>query len=346
MRAAVITRQGSPVTPNVELVADWPEPTPAAGEVRVQTEASALNHLDLWVGRGLPGFDFTYPRISGSDGVGIVDAVGPGVDDAWMGRRVVLNACVPQPEAAHPDRDPAAPDIRMIGEHDPGTMAASFVAPASNLVAIGDTDPVAAAAFALTHLTAWRMLATRAGLQAGQTVLITGIGGGVALALLNIARHFGATTIVTSRHRWKLERALELGADHGILDEGEDWSRAVRELTGRRGVDICADSIGKAVHLPCIKSLVRGGTFVTCGTTTGPDATTDLSRVFWNQLSIVGSTMGSMVEFRQVMSLLVRGHLHPVIDEVYDMDAVADAFGKLEGGEQFGKLVVRWSDGT
>lgn len=342
MRAIVIARQAPEVAANVEIRDDWPDLEPRPGEVLVRTEASGLNHLDLWVGRGLPGIDLSYPRISGSDGCGMVAAVGEGVDPAWIDRRVVLNAAMPVPDRQHPDVRPAPVDRIMIGEHTNGTMGEFFVAPVGNVLPIGDADPVAAAAFALAHLTAWRMLVSRAGLVSGQLVLITGIGGGVALAALNIARHFGCETVVTSRHQSKLDRAIELGADHAVLDEGADWSRAVRSLSGKRGVDICVDSIGKAVHLAGVKSLARGGTYVTCGCTTGPDATTDLARVFWNELSIVGSTMGDMDEFRQVMSLFSAGAMAPVVDSVHEVDQAADAYARIESGNQFGKVVVRW----
>lgn len=345
MRAIVIQRQGTPVTPNVALVTDHPDPAAGPGEVLVRTEAASLNHLDLWVGRGLPGLDRVFPAVSGSDGAGVVEAVGAGVDEAWIGRRVVLNAAIPRPDRLHPDVRPARPDIFMIGEHADGCLAERFVAPVQQVLPIGDADPGRAAAFALAHLTAWRMLRTRARLEPGMTVLVTGIGGGVALACLGIARHFGCRVIVTSRHQWKLDRAVELGAHDAVLDDGSDWSRTVRGLTGKRGVDICADSIGKAVHLAGIRSLARGGTYVTCGCTTGPDATTDLARVFWNQLSILGSTMGDMEEFREVMSLHLAGALEPVIDrEVAPADG-PEAFGRLEAGDQFGKLVVRWDRG-
>ncbi|TVQ55995.1 MAG: hypothetical protein EA377_02670 [Phycisphaerales bacterium] len=343
MRAITISQQGSPVAPNVAIDNDWNEPTPQPGEVLVRTEASALNHLDLWVGRGLPGIDLTYPRIGGSDGCGIVEAVGEGVDDLWIGRRVVLNAACPVPEPSHPEIAPARPDIQMIGEHTNGTMAAKFTAPAANVLDVGQTDPVHAAAFSLTHLTAWRMMKSRARVQPGQWVLITGIGGGVALAALNIARHLGCRTIVTSRHQAKLDRAKELGADHAVLDSGEDWSREVRGITGKRGVDVCVDSVGKAIHTSCIKALARGGVFVTCGVTSGFDPETDLARIFWNQLSVLGSTMGDMDEFREITALLVSGALEPVIDTVYSPDQAMQAYERLEAGEQFGKLVINWS---
>ena len=342
MRAITITAKGDPVTPNIAVVEHWPDPTPAAGEVLVRTEASALNHLDLWVGRGLPGAD-TYPRIGGSDGCGRVEAVGPGVDDAWIGRRVVLNAAVPQHDAPHPEHAPAPPHLHMLGEAGPGTHRELFTAPAANVLDVGDADPVMAAAFALSSLTAWRMLVTRAGIQAGQSVLVTGIGGGVALASLGILKWLGCHVIVTSRHQWKLDRAVELGADATLLDSGEDWSREVRALTDKRGVDVCVDSIGDAVHGSCLRALARGGVFVTCGCTTGPAPATDLARIFWNQLSVLGSTMGDMDEFRSVMALFKDGTLQPIIDSVHDVDDAASAWGRLESSDHFGKVAIRWS---
>ena len=343
MKAIVVQQRGNPVSPNVALVTDRPKPQPQSGEVLVRTEASALNSLDLWVGRGLPGLDTQYPFSSGSDGAGRVEEVGAGVDRAWIGRRILLNAAVIQDAPAHPDRFASGEDIRMIGEHSPGTMGEFFCAPAKNVLDIGDTDPIQAAAFGLTHLTAWRMLMSRAQLRAGMTILVTGIGGGVAVALLNIAKHFGCTVIVTSRHQWKLDRARELGAAHGILDDGSDWSKTVRALTGKRGVDIVADSIGKAVHSQCIKSLVRGGVFVTCGATTGGEATTDLARMFWNQLTFMGSTMGDMDEFRAVTTFLRSGEMLPIVDSIQKPHFAKKAYERLESGEQFGKVLIDWA---
>ena len=310
MKAIEITRQGTPVASNLRFNPDRPRPKLSEGSVLVRTEASGLNQLDLWVGRGVPGYEIEYPAISGSDGVGIVEEVGAGVSENWIGRRVILNAGVNIDQPLEPDTLPVPPMIQMIGEHVQGTLAEYFVAPVVNVLELGDeVDPLQAAAFGLAHLTAWRMLVTRAQLKAGSTVLVTGIGGGVAQALLGIANLFSCRTIVTSRTQDKLDRALELGADEAVLDEGSNFSRQVRALTAKRGVDICADSIGEAVHLACVKSLARGGTFVTCGCTSGPRAHTDLARVFWNELTIIGSTMGTMEEFRQVLSHLHSGRL-------------------------------------
>lgn len=343
MRAISILRQGNPVAPNVDLLEDWPEPVPGAGEAVVRGEAAALNHRDLYLGRGIAGREARYPLVPGEDGCGVVESIGDGVDPAWLERRVIVNAAIPKYQPAHPDVPASAPDRQMLGEASPGTLAQKFAAPVANLVAVGDADPVRAAAFGLVHLTAWRMLVTRAGLRPGMTVLIPGVGGGVALALLAIARHFGCATIVTSRHGWKLERARRLGVDHAILDTGGDFSREVRSITGKRGVDIVADSVGKAVHGACLKSLARGGVYVTCGTTSGGDAVTDLTRLYWNECAIVGSTMGTTDEMRQVVALFRRGLLQPVVDEVYPAAKARAAFERLESSEQFGKVVVTWA---
>ncbi len=337
MKALAITAQGDPVAPNVSFI-DVRDVTPGPGELRVRTEASAFNHLDLWVGRGLPGVNTQYPHVSGSDGCGVVDAMGDGVDASLMGKRVVVNAAMEQPQHGKP----AGRNIVMLGEHTPGTHAEAFVAPAANVLPIGDTDPLQAAAFGLSHLTAWRMMVTKGHLQKGDLVLITGIGGGTSLAALNIARHFNCTTIVTSRHQWKLDRAIERGASHGVLDIGEDWSRTVRGLTDKRGVDVCVDSIGGPVHQACIKSLARGGRLVLCGCTAGANPPTDLARLFWNQQSIHGSTMGDMTEMVDSMALLTNGHAQADIDTVFPAVEGVGAFERLEAGDQFGKLVLDW----
>lgn len=355
MNALVIQRQGSPVSPNVQFVSDWPEPIrtgeqPPPGHVVVRTLASALNHLDLWVGKGVPGLDLTYPRISGCDACGVVEQVGTDVDARWVGRRVVVNAARVMPKSRAPG-DPTdawiPPTIEMIGEHTDGMHRERFIAPASNLAAVADdADPVHAAAFTLTFLTAYSMMITKAGLRPGQRVLITGIGGGVALAALSIARWMACPVIVTSRHQSKLDRARELGADAAILDSGQDWSRDVRAWAGKAraggGVELAVDSSGKATHLKCIKSLAQGGAYVTPGCTSGPDATTDLARVFWNQLRVIGSTMGSNNDLAEIAALFRAGTFKPIVDHVFAARDGAQAFAKLESGEQFGKVVIDW----
>lgn len=341
MRAAVIERSGDDVGANVRLVTDWPVPRVEAGQVRVRTEAAALNHVDLWLGRS----DWQpYPHVSGFDGCGFVESVGDGVDDAWMGQRVIFNAALPVIEPTHPDTRPKRPpEIGLIGSETPGSMAEKFVVPAANILSVGDADPVQAAAFGLTFLTAWRMISTRARLKPDQTVLLTGIGGGVALAALQIVRSIGSSVVVTSRHQWKLDKAAELGAGHGVLDRGQDWSQEVLALTNGRGVDLCVDSVGKVLHLKCIKSLAQGGVLATCGATTGGDAQTVLGDIYWKQLSVLGSSMGSMDEFREVTALFRAGRLEPVIDKVFSPENAAAAYARLQTGDHFGKVVVRWA---
>jgi len=349
MRAIVCARQGSPVAPNVSLASDWPA-TPPPGELPpghalVRTLASAFNQMDLWVGRGVPGLQLAYPRVSGCDACGTVEAVGPGVDAGWVGRRVIVNAATMIPPRLSPDDPPnstLAPEYELIGEHHHGMHAERFVVPAANLAFVGDADPIEAAAFGLCALTAYSMMVTKGQLRPGQRVLITGIGGGVATSALAIARHLGCPVIVTSRHQAKLDRAKALGADAGVLDAGQDWSRDVRGWTSKRGVDMAVDSSGKATHLNCIKSLARGGAYVTPGCTSGPDATTDLARIFWNQLRVLGSTMGSASEFQEVTALFRAGALKPAVDKVFTPDQARAAYERLEAAEQFGKVVIDW----
>jgi len=341
MRAAVLAGRGDDVAANVRLVTDWPEPEPGTGQLLVRTEASALNHVDLWLGRNEW---LSFPHITGSDGCGIVEAIGEGVDEAWLGKRIIFNAALPAADPTAPGARPnRPPEIGLIGSEMPGSMAEKFIAPVANVVEVGDADPVQAAAFGLTFITAWRMISTRARLRPDQTVLLTGIGGGVAVSALQVVRHIGSEAIVTSRHPWKLERAMQMGAAHGVLDRKQDWSEEVRGLTGGRGVDLCVDSVGKVLHSQCIRSLAQGGTLATCGATTGGDAETVLGDIYWKQLSVLGSSMGSMDEFREVTSLFRSGRLAPVIDKVFDASDARQAFARIQAGEQFGKVVVRWS---
>jgi len=348
MNAVVLEQQGK-MGAVAEIVAarnDFDETAPpAAGEALVRTEASALNHMDLWVGMGVPGLDLTYPRVSGCDGCGIVEAVGEGVDESWIGQRVIMNAAlsIPQkPRHTDPPGSTLAPEYELIGEHHFGSHRETFTAPVAQLRPVGDADPKAAAAFGLVSLTAWGMI-RKAGLHPGQRVLITGIGGGVSTAALAICKWMGCPTIVTSRHEWKLEKAKELGADEGVLDDGSDWSKTVRAWAHKRGVDVAIDSVGAPTHLGCVKALARGGAFVTCGATAGPRAETDLGRVFWNQLRLLGSTMGSNEEFGEIVALFRAGALEPVIDSVHSWKDAKDAWSRLEAADQFGKIVLDWS---
>jgi NADPH:quinone reductase-like Zn-dependent oxidoreductase len=347
MHAVTITKQGGPVAPHIAVVDDWPDADPGPGEARLRTLASALNHMDIWVGLGIPGADIAYPHVGGCDACAEVESVGEGVDPSWVGRRVVVNAAIATPERARPD-DPTgatlAPSYELLGEHRPGFHRERFCAPVANLAPVADdADPAHAAAFGLVSLTAYSMMITKGALRPGQTVLITGIGGGVATATLALAKWMACRVVVTSRHQWKLDKAIELGADHAILDEGQDWSKDVRSWTHKRGVDMAVDSVGKPTHMHCIKSLARGGAFVTPGNTGGPRVETDQARIFWNQLRVLGSTMGTNDEFREVTALFNNGAIAPAIDRVVPFREATSAWERIEAGEQFGKIVLDWS---
>jgi NADPH:quinone reductase-like Zn-dependent oxidoreductase len=301
--------------------------------------------MDIWVTMGIPGIDLDYPRISGCDACGVVEAFGDRVDPSWMGQRVVFNAATSNDQKVRPG-DPTsahlAPEYELIGEHFNGAHRERFLAPVTNVQPVGDADPIKAAAFGLVSLTAYGMI-RKADVRPGQTVLITGIGGGVATAALSLCRWLGCRVAVTSRHQWKLDKAVDLGAEHGVLDEGEDWSHLVRRWTSKRGVDVVIDSVGSPIHESCISSLSRGGCFVTCGTTGGPKAQTHLGRVFWNQLRVLGSTMGSNDEFAEVVALFNAGRIEPVVDSVHTAENVRDAIARIEAADQFGKVVIDWN---
>jgi len=346
MRAVILRERATapPVSAVVEVVDDWPEPVdPGPGQVRVGVECSALNHMDLWVARGVPGLDLTYPRISGVDACGRVEAVGPGVDEAWRGRRVTFNAAFPRPDEPRPDwPEVAEPELELIGEHHHGAHRERLLLPVDNLADVGDTDPVVAAASGVVFVTAYSMLLARAELRPGSPVLLTGIGGGVATAALSIARWMACPIAVTSRRPDKLQRARELGADLAILDEGQKWAREVHAWTGGRGVDVVVDTVGEAVFAEAVKCLAPGGAFVTAGATSGRFAKADLARLFWHRLRWIGSTMGNQEEFGEVMALLRAGRVEPVVDSVLPWSEAPRAWDRLEAADQMGKIVLDW----
>jgi len=333
LRALTLSARGG--LDHVEFRTDLPVPEPGRDEVRVRVLAAALNHLDLFVAAGLPGVTTPFPWIMGADAVGVLEETGqhvlvnPGVSDGTCEfcRRGEQSLCV---------------RFRLLGEHLPGTLAEYVVVPARNVAPIpGDIPTAEAAAFTLATLTAWRMLVTRAELQVGEHVLIQGIGGGVAVAALQIAKRRGAHVWVTSSSDLKLERARLLGADETINYRDADVAREIRSRTGKRGVDVVVDSNGEASWNASLGALARGGRLVTCGATTGPSVTTDERRLFWNQWSILGSTMGNDREFAAIADELTHGHLLPPVDAVYDLADGRSALERLARGDQFGKIVVR-----
>ena len=341
MRALTLTATGS--LDHLRLQ-DLPvPPLEAPDQVRVRIHSAALNRLDLWVVHGLPGIQYRFPHVVGADGAGVVEACGPGVTRVRPGDRVMLNPGVScgQCDWCLAGEQPLCPEFQLLGEHRSGTLAELVVAPEQNLAPV----PVGmswsqAAAFPLATLTAWRMLVTRARLMPGEWVLIWGIGGGVALAALRIARYLGARAIVTSSSDAKLARARELGAEVTLNHATQDVAREVRSLTSRRGVEVVVDSVGQQTWEQSLRSLGRLGRLVTCGATSGPMVTTDLRKLFWYQWSILGSTMGSHEEFRRIAALAAQGELWPDVDAVFPLPRAREAFERLNAGEQLGKVVI------
>ena len=316
-------------------------------DVRVRVRAGALNHLDLWVVRGVPGIRITPGWILGSDCAGVVDAVGSAVTTVRVGEHVVLNPGVSDRtcEYCRTGDNPLCLKYAILGEHRPGTLADYVVVPAANVLAIpASVSFSTAAAFPLATLTAWRMVVTRARVTEADQVLIRGIGGGVALAALGVAKLLGARVWVTSGSDAKLERARALGADEVLNHRMQDVAKEVRALTGKRGVDVVIDCIGEATWSSSLGALGKRGRLVTCGGTSGPMLQTDVRRLFWNQWTIMGSTMGSDAEFTAIVEELRAGRLSPTVDSEFPLERGVDAFARLESGEQFGKVVVTVSD--
>ena len=344
MRACVLTATGGLANVAVQQVPD-PGP-PGAGAVRVAIRAAALNHLDLFVAQGLQGVDYRFPLIMGGDGAGVVDAVGLGVTAVRPGDKVLINPGVADYtcDYCRAGEHPLCPNYGLLGEHRPGTLAEYVVVPEQNVARLPSLDPALswadAAAFSLVTLTAWRMMVTRARVRAGETVLVWGIGGGVALAATRIAKLLGARTIVTSSSDAKLQEARRLGADVTFNHRTQQVAQEVRALTQKRGVDVVVDNVGEATWSDSLRMLGRGGRLVTCGATTGPNVGMDVRRLFWYQWTIMGSTMGNLAEYAEVVRRLGRGELRPVVDRVFPLGDVRAAMERLERGEQLGKIAV------
>jgi NADPH:quinone reductase-like Zn-dependent oxidoreductase len=307
--------------PEVLRYEDAPDPEPKPGEVLIELRAASLNHLDLWVRQGLPSAP--KPRILGADGAGIrLDT----------GERVVINPGIERGDGR----------IAVVGEHADGTHAELVAIPEENVFPIPDELSFEdAAAFPLVFETAYRMLVTRAGLREGETVLVWGIGGGVATAALAIAKALGAQVIVTSSSDEKLTRARELGADEAVNHATGDVKAAVRELTGGRGVDVVVESVGEATWRTSLDVAAQGGRIAVCGATSGPNPPAALQRVWWKQLSILGSSMGTREDFEGAYALVTSGRALPVVDAVYPLAEARAAHERLEAAEQLGKIVLR-----
>jgi NADPH:quinone reductase-like Zn-dependent oxidoreductase len=342
MRALTIAAHGGPE--QLTFRDDLPEPELRRGtDVRVRMRAGALNRLDLFMLAGLPHISITPPWIMGSDGAGIVEQVGSEVRGVFPGDPVILNPGVScgMCEYCRDGDHPLCVSFGILGEHLPGTLADVVVVPAANVRVIpASVDFHLAAAFPLATLTAWRMVVTRARVRPGDEVLIWGIGGGVAQQALQVCKQLGARVWVTSGSEDKLERAAALGADVLLNHARVDVAREVRSRTGKRGVDVVVDNVGQATWKQSLGALGRRGRLVTCGGTSGPMVETDVRRLFWNQWTIMGSTMGTQAEFDAITAELREGRLLPVIDSVVPLAAGRAAFERLASGERFGKVVV------
>jgi NADPH:quinone reductase-like Zn-dependent oxidoreductase len=342
MRAITLREHGGPEVLRAE---DLPDPTPGPGLALVEVHACALNRLDVWVRGGLPNLRLSYPHILGSDVAGKVLGVGPGVDEAWIGREVVLNpgvscgAC----EACASGADNLCRRYRILGEHTSGGYCERLCVPAANLIdkpaGMSMRD---AAAVPLTFLTAWQMLVTKARVGPNDTVLVHAAGSGVGVAAIQIAKLHGARVIALAGSEAKVQRTSELGADAGVCTAQADWPARVRavEGVGRRGVDIVVEHTGRDTWAASIELARKGGTIVTCGASSGWDATTDLRHVFFRQLQILGSTMGSKASLYTIMDLVGRQRLRPVVDRTFPLDEAARAHEHLESRAQFGKVVL------
>ena len=343
MRALTVSAHGG--LDQLEVRENLPTPElRTSTDVRVRVRAAALNRLDLFVLDGLPGITITPDWVVGSDGAGVVDAVGPDVRDVAVGDRVLIQPGISDRtcEYCRAGEQSLCVSYKMLGEHMPGTCAEFVVVPAPNVRRIASSVRwEVAAALPLAALTAWRMMVTRAAVREGDLVLIWGIGGGVALAALQIAKLHGARVWVTSGSDAKLERALGLGADAVFNHRTQDVAREVRARTNKRGADVVVDTVGEATWSQSLLALGKRGRLVTCGATSGPMVETDVRRLFWNQWSILGSTMGNDRELDAMLGAFERGHLAPVVDSVYALDQGGAAYARLASPEHFGKIVLR-----
>jgi NADPH:quinone reductase-like Zn-dependent oxidoreductase len=316
MKAIRIHEDGGPEVLRYE---DAPDPEPAAGEVLVRLRAASLNHLDLWIRKGLPSVP--KPRILGADGAGIREDTG---------ERVVIN-----PGIEHGEQ------ISVVGEHMDGTHAELVAVPETNVYPLPDEISFEdAAAFPLVFETAYRLLVTRARLREGEWVLLWGIGSGVATAGLAIAKALGAKALVTSSSDEKLERATALGADATVNHATGEVREAVKEATGGAGVEVVLEHVGEATWQTSIQAARSGGRIAVCGATSGPNPPAALHRIWWKQLSILGSTMGTREDFEAAYELVKSGRAKPVVDSVYPLEEARAAHERMEAGEQFGKIVL------
>lgn len=340
MKAALFHQHG-----NIDVLTyeDIDTPQPGPGEVLIEVKACSLNHLDLWVRQGLPGLKLPLPHIGGSDIAGVVSEVGKGVAQVAVGQRVVIDPGLSCGICrwCEAGEDSLCDHYGILGEHRWGGFAQYAVVPARNVLPLPDhVSFEQAAAAPLVFLTAWRML-RRAKVRPGHTVLVIGAGGGVASAAIQIAKLSGATVYATAGTPKKLAQAQTLGAAEVINHREHDFSKPVWALTDRRGVDVVIDPVGGTDTLPkAMRALTKDGRYVTCGATSGPTAKVDVRLLFWKQVRLLGSTMGSRKELREVLALVWNGKLNPIVDRTLPLSEMRTAHKLIESRQVFGKLVI------
>lgn len=316
-------------------VAECPDPQAGPGEAVVRLRAAALNHRDVFIRKGQYA-GIKLPTILGSDGAGEVAEIGPDVDPSWLGREVVIDPSFNW----GPDERAQDSAFHILGLPVNGTYAEKVCIPATNLHP--KPRPLSweeAAAVPLASVTAYRAVVTRGRLQAGETVLITGIGGGVAATALVMAKWLGATVWVTSGHDSKLNAARTHGAEGGVNHRKGDWAKTLIAEVGSR-LDVVIDSAGGDTFNKALDVLKPGGRLVTYGATLGAAERVEVRRIFWKQLTVLGSTMGPPSDFAAMLKLYESG-LRPIIDKVFPLEQAADAHIRMEAGDQFGKIVLR-----
>jgi len=322
---------------------DVPDPETGPGQIKVRVRATTINYLDIWVRRGWPGLKLEMPHWCGADVAGEIVELGKGVTGWQVGQRVVADPGVNlfEDEFTARGEDCMSPGYHILGEHQRGGAAEYIVLPAGSLVTIPDEVgfPEAAAPLLVT-LTAWRMLIHRAALRAGESVLVVGSGGGVNSMSIQIAKLAGAFVYAVAGNEKKAKLAKELGADVVLDRTRSDWGREIYKLTGKRGVDVIVDNVGKATLMTSMQALARGGRIVIVGNTSGPKAEIDIRFIFGKQISVIGSTMGTHQDFKDVTALLQAGKLRPVIDRVMPLSEGRRAYEIMQAGEQLGKIVL------
>ena len=341
MKAVVFEHHG---TPEVLEYKEVPDPKPKRGEVLIQVKATSINHIDIFLRRGMPGIKVPMPKIVGSDAAGVVREIGPEVSGLTVGQHVTINPGIScgRCEFCAAGFGSQCLSWAMVGEHTDGAYAELVAVPAHIVLPIPDSLSFEEAAAApLVFLTAWSMMVVKGNIRPGEDILILGAGAGVGTAAIQIAKMVGCRVFATASTDEKLERARQIGADVLINYKNTEFDRAIRELTNKRGVDVVVDYVGADTWVRSLRSARRGGRVLTCGATTGFDPQTDLRQIFFRQVQVIGSTMGSPRDFLDVMKCIFRGQLRPVVDRALPLSEARKGHELVEQRAVFGKIVLK-----